>query len=47
MEEHPSAQKASFIKGVLNVAPGTEYTTSHNANVVTPKPIALPTAHKL
>jgi hypothetical protein len=41
-EEQPSAQKANFINGVINVASGTAYTTSHNASVVTPKPMAGP-----
>lgn len=42
IDEQPSAQKANFMKGVLKVASGTLYTTSHNASVVTPKPMAGP-----
>lgn len=41
-DEQPSAQKANFMKGVPKVASGTLYTTSHNASVVTPKPMAGP-----
>lgn len=32
----------SFIKGVVKVAWGTAYTTSHSASVVVPKPMAGP-----
>ena len=35
------------MKGVLKVASGTEYTTSHNASVVVPNPMDGPESKSL
>jgi len=42
----PSAHKANFMNGVLNVASGIEYTKSQRAKWVQPNPIAGPKQEK-